>query len=227
MKLSSESFPKIKKCWGLLEYKPQWTLTLKGWLLIALVLFIGGLIFVKNIQPFLAMYDPIKADFLVVEGWVGDVVSKAALEEFKTKNYRGIITTGSPLLQGSFLSQYKNYAQITAASLVALGVPENQIIVIPAPSVTIDRTAAAAKALKDGIAEYKLKIKAINIYTYDVHARRSRYIYKQVLAPNIKVGVIAFPGDYNREKWWTSSSGLKSVLSESIYYIYTRFFWKN
>ncbi|ACK73500.1 conserved hypothetical protein [Gloeothece citriformis PCC 7424] len=227
MKYAPESFPKLQKLWGLVEYKPVWTLSLKGWLFIISILIILGIIFMRTIHPFLAMNNPIKAEVLVIEGWVGDIVIKEAITEFKQGNYQLIITTGSPLGRGSFLRDYKNYAELTAATLMALGIPKNKIIPIPTPVVNRDRTAASVEALKDWITQSNLNIKAVNIYTYDVHSRRSWFVYKKMLNPKIQVGAIAHPGDYNTQQWWTSSLGVKSVLSETIAYLYARFFWKN
>ncbi|WP_013324174.1 ElyC/SanA/YdcF family protein [Gloeothece verrucosa] len=226
MKFAPESFPKIQKFWGLLEYKPQWTLSIKGWIILFALILISGLTFIRTIQPFLAMNAPVKADTLVLEGWVGDIVVQAALEEFKQGNYQRIITTGTNLLQGSFLSQYQNYAQMTASTLIALGIPENKIVPIVTPNVIRNRTAASAETVRDWISQSNVKIQAMNIYSYDVHTRRSWYLFKKVLPPDIKIGAIAYPGEYNPQIWWTSSAGVKSVLSEAISYLYTRIFWK-
>jgi len=64
----------------------------------------------------------------------------------------------------------------------------------------------------------------LNIYSLDVHTRRSWLIFKQVLMPKFKVGAIAYssPG-YNTQYWWTSSEGFRSVLSEAFAYFYARF----
>jgi len=67
-------------------------------------------------------------------------------------------------------------------------------------------------------------VKSINLVTFDVHARRSWIIFKQTLAPEIQVGVIATESlSYNPKHWWTSSEGVRSIIAETIAYIYARF----
>jgi hypothetical protein len=58
-----------------------------------------------------------------------------------------------------------------------------------------------------------------------VHARRSWLTYKQALAPDIKVGVITVNSDdYNPDKWWFYSAGVRLIISETISYIYAKIF---
>jgi hypothetical protein len=61
------------------------------------------------------------------------------------------------------------------------------------------------------------------------HARRSWIVFKEVLNPEIKVGIIAAePQDYNPQEWWKSSEGFRTVTGEIIAYIYARFVdWKS
>ncbi|NEQ28448.1 MAG: YdcF family protein, partial [Microcoleus sp. SIO2G3] len=71
-------------------------------------------------------------------------------------------------------------------------------------------------------------LESVNLFTNDAHARRSWLIYKQVLAPKIKVGVIAAePAEYDPKKWWVSSEGVRTIISEAIAYVYALFVkWK-
>ncbi len=181
------------------------------------------LFIVTHIQPFLSVSQPIKADVLVVEGWVIDDVLQAASREFKRGNYQLLITTGSTLARGFYLSDYKTHAELAAATLVALGIESDQIIAIPTPEVKIDRTAASALTVKQWLDKANLPIKSLNIYSFDVHTRRSWLTFKKVLEPNIKVGAIAYSDPaYDAKRWWTSSNGFKSVLNETIGYLYAK-----
>ncbi|GFE70708.1 ElyC/SanA/YdcF family protein [Chroococcus sp. FPU101] len=216
---------KIIKLWGLFIYQPQWTLTLKGWLLLIVVLLTLLTIFVTQIHSFLAVQAPIKADALLVEGWVTDAVVKGAVSEYKQGHYQIIIATGLPLEKGSFLSQYQNSAQLTAASLIALGIPQEKIIPIPAPATKINRTGMAAKTVKKWLFESNLKIKSINIYSFDVHTRRSWLLYQKMLPNDLKIGAIAYPSDaYDHRFWWTSSAGFRSITNEALAYFYALLF---
>jgi Ni,Fe-hydrogenase III small subunit len=217
--------PKIMRIWGLLEYKPQWTLTVKGWFLLVLFSLTLLIIFVTQIHSFLAVQAPIKADALLIEGWVSDSVIKGAATEYQQGHYQVVITTGLPLERGSFLSQYQNYAELTAATLRALGIPQDKIISIPIPVTKINRTATAAKTVRNWLNYSNLKIKSMNIYSLDVHTRRSWLLYQKMLSPEIKVGAIAHPNyDYDPNFWWTYSAGFRSITNETLAYFYALLF---
>jgi hypothetical protein len=208
----------------LLQRRQMWTLTLEGWV-IALALTISLFLFaVTHIQSFLAVTSPVKADILVVEGWMDDNGLKQALAEFKRGSYRQIITTGIPLQRGYYLSEYKNFANLAAATLEAMGADKNQITPIPTPGVLKDRTYASVLELRKWLMNSQQsgqKIESINLFSDNVHSRRSWMIYKKLLEPKIKVGVISAENfGYNPQRWWSSSEGVRTVLPEAIGYIY-------
>ena len=207
----------------LIEQKEVWVLTTQGWLFILVSLMSLILFIVNRIHSFLAPNFPIKADILVVEGWMDDYGLKTAIEEFEQGGYQKLITTGTPVGQGYYLSQYKTTAELAAASLIALGFAPDKLVAIWAPDVVRNRTAISAVALREWIAKSDLQVKSINLYSCDVHARRSWLIFQHVLNPEIKVGVIAIPPDnYNPKRWWIYSAGVRSIISETIAYLYAR-----
>lgn len=213
----------MERFWGLVEYKPQWTLTLRGWLIAFLVAAAMLLLAIARIHSFLAFSKPIKADALVVEGWLGDDALKGAIVEFERRGYKILVTTGSPLSRGFYLSEYKNSAELASASLAALGFDASQIATVPSPKVKRNRTAAAAVAVRAWLATTDSAIKSINLYSSNVHSRRSWLVFKQVLGPEINVGVISHPtADYEPNSWWTTSAGVRSVISETIAFFYSR-----
>lgn len=215
---------KNKKYFRLLQRREIWMLTIQGWivtLLFATTLFIFG---ITHVQPFLAISSPLKADVLVVEGWIPDYALKQALSEFESGAYRQIITTGIPVERGFFLAEYKNYAEFAAATLKKLGLEPEKIIVVPTPAKIKDRTYAAAVALRQWLSLTNLKLESVNLYTYDVHTRRSWLLFKKALAPKVKVGAIAAKNqDYDPKYWWKSSAGVRAVMDEFIAYLYARF----
>ncbi|NMF67448.1 YdcF family protein [Brasilonema octagenarum UFV-E1] len=219
----NQKFPKIR----LLKRRQTWTLTLQGWVSV----FATGALFliftITHIHSFLAVTSPIKADALVVEGWITDEALLQAFSEFSNNSYRQIFTTGIPVERGFYLAEYKNYAEIAAATLKKLGVPKEKLVVVPTPHVIKDRTHASAVAFRQKLLNSNDQLESVNLFTNDAHARRSWLIYKQVLAP-IKVGVIAAnPSDYDPKKWWVSSEGVRTVISEIIAFIYALFVnWK-
>ena len=81
--LSSTHAAPRRAVWGLLDRKERWSLSWRGWLIVvSALLLMGGLIF-KGIYPFLAITHRVKADVLVVEGWVHEYAIQSAVEEFK------------------------------------------------------------------------------------------------------------------------------------------------
>ena len=218
----SNNSPK-KQLWGLLAYKPRWGLTLQGWLVIfgAILLIFLGLS--RNIHPFLAYSGSVKGEVLIIEGWIGDEALKSAIAEFTQQNYQLLITTGTPLYRGQYLSEYQNYAQLSAATLTKLGFDPQKIAVVPTPQVQRDRTLTSAIAVKQWLTKQNLDITGINIYSSGVHSRRSWLLYKKVFEPTIQVGVISHPPtSYDANAWWQSSEGVKTIISEAIAYIYVK-----
>ncbi len=206
---------------ALIQLQQKWVLTFQGWLVLLLCIAALLLFCVTQIHSFLAFNAPIKADVLVVEGWIQDHAIEKAIAEFEQGGYQKLITTGAPLSKGYHLAEYNNFAELTGATLITLGFEQDKLVAVPAPKVQKDRTAAAAIALRQWISAANLPIKSINLYTEDVHARRSWLIYKQALAPDIKVGVIAINSiDYDPKYWWTYSAGVRKIISELIAYCY-------
>lgn len=213
----------------LIHRKEQWALTAQGWGMTLLCLISLAVFTFSNMYPFLAVNSPIAADVLVVEGWVPDRVLEGALAEFRRGSYRKLIATGLPVGLGYYLSEYKSFAELAAATLMALGLEKEHLVAVPAPHTLQNRTYTSAVALKQWLLTSDLKVSAINLYTLGPHARRSQFIFQKVLAPDISVGAIAAePVDYNSKTWWKSSEGVRTVIFESLAYIYARFInWKN
>ncbi|MBF2026668.1 MAG: YdcF family protein [Oscillatoriales cyanobacterium C42_A2020_001] len=183
------------------------------------------MVVVKNLYPFLATTNPVKADILVVEGWLPDSAIEAAIAEFQQGEYQQIMVTGGPIPQGSYLLKYKTYAELAAATLLALGLDSAKVVTVPAPYVIKDRTFTAANALKQKLCDSISTVQAINLLTLSVHARRSQYVYQKALGPEVEVGVISINDpSYDSTRWWSSSSGFKWVMIEAISYLYIRLF---
>jgi DUF218 domain len=206
-----------------------WTLTAQGWLIFLATTAYLMFLTITHIHPFLAVNSPIKtADALVVEGWVPDYGIQQALNEFNSGSYRLIITTGSSIDKGSYLIGYKNFAEVSAATLKKLGLASDKVITVPTPSVIKDRSYASAAEFRRWLSTSDVKIQSINLLSWDVHSRRSWLLFKKILAPQIKVGIIAAKSNnYEPSKWWVSSEGVRTITSETIAYIYARFLnWK-
>ena len=181
-----------------------------------------------HLPYFLSLNAPIDAEALVVEGWIPDQAIKGVISEYRQGDYRQIITTGPPLWKGFYLSEYKNFAELTAATLIALGAPKEVVFAAPTLPTDLYRTYTAAVCLRQWLTASERNITAINLYTLGCHARRSWLIFKAVLAPEVRVGVIAAcPKGYMPKPWWKTSVGVRTVLPELIAYLHARFVnWK-
>ncbi|BAY12270.1 ElyC/SanA/YdcF family protein [Calothrix sp. NIES-2098] len=212
----------------LIKRQEMWILTVQGWI-IAIALFAALIIFtITHIHPFLAVTSPIQsAEILVVEGWLPDYALQEVVAEFKSGNYRQIITTGGTLEIGNYLTGYNTYADVAAATLKKLGMESEKVVAVPAPFVIKDRSYTSAVEFGRWLSNSHLQPKSINLFSWDAHTRRSWLLFQKVL-PQIKIGAIAAKTrDYNPKKWWSSSQGVRTVIDEAIAYTYAQFFnWK-
>ncbi len=209
---------------GLLKQKHCWVLTVRGWFIIFIIIAALCVLTMIWVHPFLAMHHQVHGELLVVEGWVPDYVLEQAMVEFKAGGYQQLVTTGGPLESGFYLSKYKTYAELAAATLIKLGVSEQLIVSVPAPRVQRDRTYASAVACKKWLLKSHLSIKSLDICSVGAHARRSWFLYEKALGDTVTVGVIAVEHEaYEQQRWWAFSGGVRDVIGELIAYFYARF----
>jgi hypothetical protein len=197
--------------------------TASGCLVLLLGILLIGWLGLRGTYPFLAVNDPRPGGILVVEGWVPDFALESVAEEFKLHSYEKLYTTGVPLEQGTFLSEYKTYAELGAATLAKMSVDTNKLEAVPTPGVTRDRTYASALALRKRLAEGGPLPARINLVSVGPHARRSRLMFQKAFGPGVEVGVVALaPHDYDPRRWWRSSAGVRGVIGEALAYGYAR-----
>jgi hypothetical protein len=210
--------------WGLLRRRTCWWPTLRGWLLL-LVLFGPLLVFgFRNADAFLAVNDPLPDGVLVVEGWSPDYALEIARTEAQRNPNHNLYVIGGPLEHGAPLSEYKTFAELGAATLRQMGMSNDTVQAVPAPSVRKDRTYAAAVALRNWFRQHGGVPKAINLISLGAHARRSRLMFETAFGSGSRVGIMDVADrDYDSRHWWKSSAGVRSVLDEMIAYGYARF----
>ena len=108
-----------------------------------------------------------------------------------------------------------------AATLKALGVPQNKIHLAPASKPLRHRTFSAAINLKNELKQSGLSSEPFDLVTLNVHARRSWITVKKAFENKDQIGIIALPPvTYDAEKWMKSSAGVKSTIFESIACLY-------
>ena len=212
-----------RSCWGLLRRRQCLVPTWRGWL--ALILFACGLLFcfVRTVEPFLAVSDPLPGGAMVIEGWASDDAFDASIAEFNRNHYQRIFVTGGPITHGEPFSEFKTQAEFGAAILLKKGLSPDLVQAIPSPRVVKDRTFTEAKTLKRWLGEHGHTVTQINLITEGPHARRSRLLFEKGLGPEIKVGVMAMPStEYDQDHWWRSSAGVRTMIGELLAYAYAR-----
>lgn len=145
-----------------------------------------------------------------------------AVEIFKKGSYQGIVTTGGPAEKWPEFSKLTNYADLAARYLAMNGLEGVPITSVPAPASAQDRTFLSAVKLRDWAKMQGLEIDALDVFSDGSHARRSRMLYQMALGPRVKVGILAaLPAQYDEDRWWQMSAGVKAVLGETISLIWT------
>ncbi len=216
--------------WGLVHRKERWSLSWRGRLILAFALLLAGALFLKGVYPFLAITHRVDADALVVEGWVHEYATRAAVEEFRSHSYERVFATGGPVEgTGGYINDYNTAASVGADLLKKNGLPTELVQMVPSRVMDRDRTYGSAGALRNWFREHNMSVHSINVVTEDLHARRSRLLFQEALGHDVAVGIISVPNpDYDSSRWWRYSEGVKEVVSESVAYLYAKFFfWPN
>ena len=186
---------------------------------LGLVLLAAGAGFVwATLYPFLARQAPVPAETLVVEGWVSDDLLVQAAGWAESNGVKKIVATGGPLEIGSFLAEWKTYAEMTRARMEALGLGERfELAAVPAEKVRRGRTRESARALRAAGAAAG----AFNVASEGPHARRSWRAFRDEFAGQAEVGSVALaPAEYDGTDWWRCSEGVRAVVSEAVAYGY-------
>lgn len=175
----------------------------------------------RYLHDLLTPNQPLSTSVLIVEGWVPDRVMKQVAQVIDEGDYQHVLISGLPLHQGAFLTQYQTHAEVTADSLVALGIERDRIMVINCDHTNHYRTHAAALAIREWIGQQNWQLEHVNLCTVGAHARRSWLIYQRIFAPQTAIGVITVTDPfYDPDAWWQSSAGFRVVMSEAIAYAY-------
>lgn len=216
--------------WGLFDRRQRWSLSWRGRLILASALLLVGALVFRGVYPFLAPTHRVGTNILVVEGWVHEYAIRAALDEFRRNSYKRVFTTGGPVEGiGCYINDYNTSASVGADLLKKNGLANGSVQMVPSRVMDRDRTYGSAVALRDWLRDNNMTVSGINVVTEDVHARRSWLLFQKALGNKMAVGIIAVPNpDYDSSRWWRYSEGVKEVVSESVAYLYAKFFfWPN
>ncbi len=164
---------------------------------------------------------------LIVEGWLDAAELAQAAARIERGRYERVLTTGGPIESWSDADNWKTYAQRAAGHLRTHGVTSLPVVALPAPASRQERTYLSAVMVREWAQRSGVTLRAVDLFTAGVHARRSRLLYRMALGDAVEVGIIAAePKDFDPRRWWTSSVGAKSTLGEALSLAWTHCcFW--
>lgn len=212
---------------GLIIRKECWSLSWRGRLLFAASALLAAFLGIFEIHPFLAVTHRVNAKILVVEGWVHNFGTDAAVQEFKTGHYERVLTTGGPEKGiGASSSIYDTDAYQSAELLIKAGIPVGLVQSVPSLFVGRNRTYNSAVTLRNWLQEHAPQLHDFNVLTEDAHARRTWLLFQAAFGKQYHVGIISVANpDYDAKRWWHTSEGVRVVIDETVAYIYSKFFF--
>lgn len=171
-----------------------------------------------HLLGFLAIQVPAHSDDLIMDTWIVDLPN--AVRVYKSGHYHRVFLTGGPKQFPNPLHAPLNYPEMMRNALVSAGLLRAAITPVPAPFEQTDRTFSNAVAIRRWFDAHGGRPSSIDVVTVAEAARRTRLIYQRVLGDGVRVGVIpAFSRDYDPDKWWDSSQGVRDVLVELVEYL--------
>ena len=191
--------------------------------IVVILVFLSGLV-AKNFANFLALNVPVSSHYLVVEGWLPKTGLKEALIEFERGDYDLLITSGGPDIS-EFDLGYLSYAERAGDELLKMGLDPSKLVIAPSPASAQDRTYLSAVMVRNKLAErLKAMPDSINVFSSDVHSRRSYILYKLAFRnTSTQIGIVANDSNkFNLASWWKTSEGAKSVLTEMFGWLWTK-----
>jgi hypothetical protein len=200
-----------------------WLPTFAGWLLLIALVGAACVLAGSMVHPFLAPNDAAPgARLLVVEGWLDKDALDQAVVVFREGQYQSIVTTGGPIERVSESTEGSSYANLAASYLTRHGLENVDIMVVPVPASAQDRTFLSAVELRNRVKMNGLMIDSLDVLSAGAHGRRTQMLYRLAFGPNVVIGILsARVKGYDERRWWRTSAGFKSVLSEMIAFAWT------
>lgn len=200
-------------------------LTWRGWLFVLAILFILFYLFMTRIYGYLKKNTDPKSKVLVVEGWVPEGGLREAIKLYDSCHYEYMIVTGIPITQWTFSSPYSNMADASARSMKEMFFKDSIYIINIPTSVVRDRTYSTAVGLKIKWDSYNIPYQTFDLFSMGAHARRSFNMYEKVFGDRITGVISAEDSSFDSKKWYTTSRGFRTILSEFLTYSYALFFF--
>ena len=207
--------------WRLLQRRTFWYPTWLGSFCLAFFFAAPAIWWCCYGEAFLSVTERRSAEILVVEGWIGPEGVRAAAREFVEHGYQYVVATGGVTISERWEVGGWSYAEGAQHELIRLGIPAERILVATARESERQRTFESAVAVRRALQTKGIHPKALNVFTWGPHARRSRLVFAKVETPEINVGAVSWtPAAYDTGPWWRSSDRAKELLAETAGYIY-------
>jgi hypothetical protein len=217
----------------LFRRRQVWLPTLWGAVALLAIAAALGVALLSQLGSYLAPTEPVVgaggrgARTLIVEGWLDDDALDGAVPLAQSGRYERVVTSGGPIETWRELQPWPTYAERAADYLRRRGVRQTPVVAVPAPEVAQDRSYVSAVMVRDWARAQGLSLASIDVFSAGVHARRSRLVYRMAFGPGVEVGIVASPPHrYRLDRWWTTSEGTKTVMSEVLSLAWTKCcFW--
>lgn len=198
-------------------------LTWPARLLLLTVLALGLVFGLRHLHDFLAPNEPLGGDYLVVEGWTGDTALARAGALFRAGHYRRLLVTGAKPYRGTIEQPEISHAEIAARILRRVGIKDDEMALISQPEVKRARTYSSALAVRDWFRAAGVARPRFDLGSEATHSARSHLLYEMAFAGQAEIGIIALPrDDYDPQRWWASSAGVRMVITEFLGWLYVR-----
>jgi hypothetical protein len=202
------------------------SLTIYGWLGVLGTIFLLLFLFFYNIHGFLAVTKPVKAEILVVDGFLTGYAYDTIAKLIERDNYKFVIATGVELDYVYTKEDGINNAELSYEVLLTKGIKNCRIEKVPAGKTLQDRTFSSAIALRRWLITNGLDDQSLNLVSLGCHARRSFILFRKAFEGEVNIGVISIKDQsYNSRKWYKFSQGVRIVISETIGYTYNKLFF--
>jgi hypothetical protein len=168
----------------------------------------------KAVYNYLSITKPIKAEVLVIEGWLSDCMLKDAAHELLRGGYAYCIVAGQ-----------LDSSSYQVASLNRYGVDSTLIKLCPSKFhrgySTFNMAASAYQWLK----KHESRVTEINVLTGGPHGRKSWTIFKKVFGKNYRIGIISSSAELcDSDLWWSSKKGRRNLIKYGLGYVYALYF---
>lgn len=197
---------------------PSWPLLLT----MLLLLMLATAAFARGVAHFLAQHDPMRTGVLVVEGWLPNSELGRVAAEVDAGDYERVIVAGGPIPDPE-CTAHETYAERTFDRLSKANIAREKLHFVPSPASARARTYLDAVMIREWLSARGITPERLDVLTGDVHARRSRDMYRRAFGEGTEIGVIALPPqEFDYAGWWRTSAGAKAVTTEFIGWAYSR-----